>query len=347
MDAWKEKISNCHCWYPSITVNFVANLLDASDDLQELVDIGSELVENNMTHQFEKWKEACNVPQNAPTQTTKLHAIEKIFEIADKFNYTQAMHQDIQKHLHHAETCAHSLALEQKMVSTRVVQKNCTCKRKDPGLIRTQGHPDTVEWNEYPEVWKPYTTSYPLKNIDDSGLILDLKTPDNIVEKYFHTASQMNARTTWINLGEHKYVDFSDGSYTTHARKTPKRYNTDFIDFNNSTHDRIVLYPNGFGEHFEFYNDQGENLKYLSKTEVGDYVNIDKYSHTDQFRSDCSLWYRYHQERIKANILKHATPENWKHLVENTKWKIKKLQLDPPRTHEERYKYWKYIKNIL
>lgn len=357
MHAWKEKISKCHCWYPSMTVNVVANIIDKSDELQELVNIGTELVENNMTNMFDKWKQAFEQgsPQGSPGSDIKLQAIEQILKIANQHGYTQEMHDDIQQHLFSMDPSVKSLALEQQMVSMPIVKEKCTCHLKDPGLIRTQGHPDTVVWEKYPEKWKPYTTSYALKDIDDSGLLLHLEPAQGMVKKYFNAAAQMNARTTWNAVGEKKYVDFSSGTHMA-EKKQQRLYDKNFIDFTLSTHKNIVLCPNNFGEYFEFYkhnnviadgSESVENLKYLSKTEVGDYVNIDKYSHTDQFRSDCSLWYRYHQERIKASLLKHATKKNWKYTVASTKLEIKKLQPDPPRTHEQRFKYWKYIKNTL
>lgn len=357
MNAWKEKIAKCHCWYPSLTVDVVNTLLQSDQENQEIVDAGNRLLENNMTHLFEKWKDSCTAHKCTLNTDNKIRAIGKIFNIVQKYGYTYEIHKDIQMHLNTIEPSAESLALEQQMVLTDVVEEHCTCKRPDPGLARAQGHPDTVHWEKYPEKWKPYTTSYPLQDIDDSGLILQLSPAMDIVDKYFHTAAQMNARMTWQEVGEQKYVDFANGTYETIIRETPKLYNKRFIDFNRSTYNHVVLCPNGFGEYFEFYdNDNNKynpsleynpSLKYKSKTEVGDYVNIDKYSHTDQFRSDCSLWYRYYQERMKANILMHATAENWKHIVANTERKIKKIELTPPYTNEDRYKYWKYIKNTL
>tara|TARA_B110000902_G_C14282851_1_gene577627 strand:- start:1055 stop:2128 length:1074 start_codon:yes stop_codon:yes gene_type:complete len=357
MDTWKQKISNCHCWYPALTVRTVSNILH-SGDFQELVDLGKKLLQNNTMHRFEMWQDSCtllNTNTDDSDQLYTLQAIEKICNIANRYGCTPSMYKDLKNTLSNIGLSAQSLMLEQQLMSFHIVQDNCTCKQLDPGLVRTQGLRASVNWDNYPKRWKPYTTSYPLKDIDSSGLLLKMDTPQDSVEKYFHLAAQMNAKTTWKSLNETKYVDFSDGVYALQSTDTPKRYNSDFINFYMSTPTNVVFLPNGFGEHFEFYNngvlangsEKIEDLQYMSKTEIGDYINIDKNSHTDQFRSDCSLWYVYNQKRIAVNILKHATAENWIHVKKNIKRYVKTLKLTPPNTHKDRYTYWKYIKNIL
>ena len=354
MDTWKQKISNCHCWYPTMSVSTVSAILQKPDGFRELLNTGEKLLQDNTVHLFQTWKDSTLLDADT-SDMYRLQAVEKIFDIIGRYGCTRRIYEDVKSTLSCIDVSAQVLLLEQKLISFPIVTERCTCRKKDPGLIRTQGHRAVVKWGKYPKRWKPYTTSYPLKDIDSTGLLLKMDIPQNTVEKYFHIAAQMNARITWKSLNEHKYVDFSDGVYSTHTSETPRCYNSEFINFRTSTPTNIVVLQNGFGEYFEFYNngvladgtENVEDLRYLSKTDIGDYVNIDKYSHTDQFRSDCSLWYAYNQKRLTLHMLKYATPENWTHVKANTKIYARKIKLVPPQTHRDRYKYWKYIKNIL
>ena len=353
MDAWKKNISNCVCWHPTLTVRAVANMIQTVN--MELVNAGQELLNNGSVDEFVPWQNKWQ-HTDAVDPSIQVAAMEKIFNIASVHGYTPAMHEDMCEHLRQIssdlpEVSAKILSLEQKTVTTSVVTKNCTCGHRDPGLARAQGHPHGPRWDTYPDTypdtWKPYTVSYPLTDVDDKGYLLAIAPPtSNIVDRYFHTASQMNARLIWNNVSEQKYVNFDLGVPDVPRVERQRLYDKNFIDFPNSSHDDVKLCPNAFGEYFQFYGDTSEyspNLKYQSKTEIGDHFNIDKNSHTDILRSDCSLWYTYHQALLKNKILRYATKANWKSFVRTLKDEIKLIELDPPRTHRERYDLWQHV----
>lgn len=350
MDAWKKNISNCTCWHPTLTANTVANMIQKVD--MELVDAGHELLNNGSVDEFVPWQHKMGCLDADPDPSIQVAAMEKIFNIASVYGYTTAMHEDMCEHLRQIssdlpEVSAKILSLEQKTVTTSVVTKNCTCGHRDPGLARAQGHPHGPQWDTYPDTWKPYTVSYPLTDVDDKGFLLSIKPPtSNIVDSYFHIASQMNARLIWNSVSEQKYVNFDLGVSDVHRVERQRLYDKNFIDFPISLHDDVKLCPNAFGEYFQFYGNTSEyspNLKYQSKTEIGDHFHIDQNSHTDMRRSDCSLWYTYHQTLLKDKILRYATKANWKSFVPTLKDEIKLIELNPPRTHRERYDLWQHV----
>jgi hypothetical protein len=357
MDAWKENITNCTCWHPALTVRTVANMIQ-SKDVKMLVE-GYKLVSDCSVDQFVPWQNKCqNKWQHDadPNPSIRVVAMEKIFNIASVHGYTPAMHQDICEHLRQIssdlpEVRAKILSLEQKTVTTSVVTNNCTCGHRDHGLVRAQGYTRVPQWgpcDTYPETWKPYTVSYPLLDVDDKGLLLSIQPPEppDIVDSYFQIASQMNARIIWNRVSEQKYVNFELGVPDVPSIKRQRLYDKNFIDFPISSYNSVKLCPNSFGEYFQFYGgtEYSPNLKYQSKTAVADHFNIDKDSHTDMFRSDCSLWYTSHQLRLRKKILQYATKDNWKSFVNTLKDEIKLIEFDPPGTHKERYKYWQLIK---
>lgn len=356
MDAWKQKISNCTCWHPTLSVRVVANLIQ-NKDADMLVE-GHKLVRDVSVDQFVPWQKKMEV--GADTEpSVQVAAMEQIFHIAHAHGYTPAMHGDICDHLRlissdSPEVSAKILSLERKTVTTPVIDNNCTCVQRDSGLARVQGYTQRVpQWgpcDTYPETWKPYTVSYPLTDVDDTGFLLSippdtLNTP-NIVDSYFQIASQMNARIIWNRVSEQKYVNFELGVPDVPSVKRQRLYDKNFIDFPISSHSNVKLCPNAFGEYFQFYGgtEYSPSLKYQSKTEIGDHFNIDKDSHTDVLRSDCSLWYAYHQTRLRDKILRYATKDNWSSFVKTLKDEIKLIELNPPMTYKERYELWQQIK---
>lgn len=356
MDAWKQNISNCTCWHPTLTVSVVANMIQNKDVKMKLVCTGHELVKNGNVDQFASWKNQMkSIDAEEVDPSIQVAAMEKIFNIASVHGYTSTMHKDICEHLRKISSDlpkmnAKILSLEQKTVTTSVVTKNCTCGHRDTGLVRAQGYTRGPQLGDtYPEMWKPYTVSYPLTDVDDKGFLLSIKLPTSptIVESYFYISSQMNARIIWNSVSEQKYVNFNLGKPDVPSIKRQRLYDKNFIDFPISSHCNVKLCPNSFGEYFQFYGDTSKyspSLKYQSKTEIGDHFNIDKDSHTDVLRSDCSLWYVYHQKRLKDKILRYATKDNWRSFVNTLKDEIKLIEMNPPRTHKERYRYWQYIK---
>ena len=332
----------------------VANMIQNKDVKMELVDVGHKLVSDVSVDKFVQWQNKLANVDAVVDSSIHVAAMEKIFNIAHTYGYTPAMHRDICEHLRLIssdlpEVSAKLLSLEQKTVTTSVVTKNCTCGHRDPGLARAQGYTQQCGlWNTYPETWKPYTVSYPLTHVNDTGFLLAMQPLDtpNIVDSYFQIASQMNARIIWNRVSEQKYVNFELGVPDVPSVKQQRLYDKNFIDFPISSHINVKLCPNAFGEYFEFYGgtEYSPSLKYQSKTEIGDHFNIDNDSHTDVIRSDCSLWYTYHQTRLRDKILQYATKDNWNSFVKTLKDEIKLIELNPPSTHKERYVLWQQIK---
>jgi len=197
--------------------------------------------------------------------------------------------------------------------------------------------------------WKPHTTSYTVKETPTS-IELALPRPRSTLEERLYTEGQRNANDIWTRTGILKYVDLNDGTKQRidHSKKQMP-YDINLVVF--PLKQAYKKCPNIFGEFFEFYNGTElasgpyqSTFKYMSATEMGDHSRINHESHTNVHRSDCSLWYTYHQNKYSAMAQQAWQTPNRKSVVNRLRNQINTLKLKPPTTDAARYNMWLEIR---
>lgn len=304
MDKWIDDLYNCNCWHPVIDV------------------------EQMLACQCRECGFDCH-KQKFQTMTDLVHN-EYGLSVANR----QAM-RDCMGSMKGMDNIAHAYIMNKTLIVESLIHSTPVpvsgCNHHDPGLLKAQGYTGAVP-KHWDSVWKPYTIAYPVKPTPTTiqlPLTLTTKT------RQFYEDAQRNANRIWSELGITQYVDLSNGvkDPTTHTVIRPI-YNRSFVvTFRGK---RRKAY-NNIGEIFNFYD--GDRLasgpydpsfKYKSVTEMGHHNLINKHSHTNTYRSDCSLWYSYNQHR----------------LLQRPSMSPQHIKFDPPRNDRQRYQMWSVIREI-
>lgn len=322
MDKWIKGLSKCTCWHPDMKA------------------------QAKLTCECEECDHECNA--------NKFSTIHEIIEASHTYGYSRETNQAIRdcltmssdNSIEKAYILNKKLVVENLVLSLRETSPT-KCNHNDRGLLKTQGY-----YGQTPDLerssWKPYTTTYPIKSTPDT-VQLALPEPQTEMTRQLYEEAQKNAERIWKAQGISKYVDFESGSAPADTyEKISLPYDRDIIVFpSRRSH---VKCPNVFGEYFHFYDGDKmargpyqKSFKYRSKTSVGDYKNINEHSHTNTYRSDCSLWYAYHQKTYADLADKMWELRSRKNVVKEWRRELSGLKLKPPSTDEERFKMWSEI----
>ena len=324
MDTWIQTLQKCLCWYPDINAD-------------ELLACECEVCDHKC--HSDKFRTMMDIVRVAKTYGYSAETHNAIKNCMDAMHSTDRIDQ--------AYILNKRLSVDRAQVSM-VQFRRPRCNHYDNALLRSQGY-----HGRRPKLlgatWKPHTTSYAVKDTPKS-IKLVLPRPTSTLEKRLHAEAQRNANEVWTRTGILKYVDLNDSvkQPIDHA-KVDMCYDRNLVVF--PLKQAYKKCPNIFGEFFEFYN--GTELasgpyqptfKYMSATEVGNHARINDQSHTNVHRSDCSLWYTYHQNKYSALAQKVWQTPTRKSVVKKLRSQINLLQLDPPTTDAARYHMWLEIR---
>lgn len=322
MNKWIEELSKCTCWYPDMKAR------------------------EKLTCECEECDHECH--------SKKFAAVHEIVQACHTYGYSRETKEAIldcltmssDNSIENAYILNKKLVVENLLLSIRETPPT-KCRHRDRGLLKTQGYygpPPDLERSS----WKPHTTTYPIKPTPDT-VRLPLPTPRTEMTRQLHDEAQRNAERVWKAQGITKYVDFESGVAPGDAyEKVELPYDRDIVVFpQRRSH---VKCPNVFGEYFHFYDGADlargpyrTSFEYRSKTSAGDYKNIDEQSHTNTYRSDCSLWYAYQQKKYGDLADKAWGSRGRRNVVKEWRRELRGLKLAPPRTDEERFEMWSAV----
>ena len=305
MDKWIDQLYQCNCWHPVMDVK------------QMLACQCNECGLDCHKHKFQTMVDIVDNEYgfsaiNRQTMLTYLGSMKGI----DKFDHAYVMNK--------------KLVVEKLIQSTPLPVSGCN--HNDPGLLRAQGYTVAVPtcFNNVDSVWKPYTIEYPVKPTPTS---IELPLTRSVKTQQLYQDAQANANRIWTQLGIRRYVDLSNGRKdpTTNTVIRPI-YNRSFLVTFQGKQRKAY---NIIGECFNFYNgDQlasgpyDPSFKYKSATEMGHHNRINNHSHTNIYRSDCSLWYTYHQHMMLSHPGTYTS---------------KDVTFEPPQNDRQRFKMWSTV----
>jgi hypothetical protein len=326
MDKWVKNLQKCWCWHPELNAKA---LLDC------------ECVKCDHSCYSGKFKIITDIIRVGNIYGYSLETHQSIKECVDAMVSTDIIEQ---AYILNKKLVVQMLSLD----ATTSVLHRYKCNHYDRALLKSQGYYGNAP-KQFGSTWKPYTITYPLKDTVAS-VKMTLPIPTSSLETELHTRAQENANRIWTQAGIKSYVDFANGIKTpTDESKVNLSYDRNIVVFPRKQAYRSC--PNIFGEFFEFYDGKElasglyqESFRYLSQTQVGNHTQIDKHSHTNTHRSDCSLWFTYHQQKYSALAQQAWQHPQRKSILSRLRSEINSLRLTPPTCDRERYNMWLEIR---